>query len=141
MKILELLTPKRKIGNLGEAAAVKYLKRQRYKILEKNYVFGNHEIDIIARRGETVSYVEVKARTVSTHLHYEPRPAAAVTPAKQRAIISAASYYHKVSGKDYRARFDVIEVYLIDTPRGKRVKSVMHLEGAFNKDTAYAKRT
>ena len=139
MKILELLTPKRKIGNLGEDAAVKYLRRHRYKILEKNYISGNHEIDIIARCGDVISYTEVKARTVKDSAQYESRPAAAVTPAKQRAIISAASYYHKVHGEGLRARFDVIEVYLIDTQRGKRVDKVIHLEGAFNKDTAYGK--
>ena len=139
MKILELLTPKRKIGNLGEAAAVKYLKRHKYKILEKNYVSKNHEIDIIAKRGDVIAYAEVKARTVTDGAQYESRPAAAVTPAKQRAIISAASYYHKVHGEGLRARFDVIEIYLIDTPRGKRVDKIIHLEGTFNKDTAYGR--
>ena len=139
MKILELLTPKRKIGNLGEAAAVKYLKRHGYKILERNYVWANHEIDIIARVGDLIAYVEVKARTVKDTPAYLSRPAAAVTGAKQRAIISTASYYHKVHGEGYRARFDVIEVYLTDTKRGKRVDKVMHLEGTFNKDTAYGR--
>ena len=57
----------------------------------------------------------------------------------ERAIISAASYYHKVHGEGYRARFDVIEVYLTDTKCGKRVDKVMHLEGTFNKDTAYGR--
>ena len=138
MKILEILTPKRKIGNLGEAAATKYLKQHKYKILERNYVYSNHEIDVIARRGDVIAYVEVKARTVRDDALYESRPAAAVTPLKQRAIISAASYYHKIHGDGMRARFDVIEVYLIDTQRGKRVANVTHLEGTFNKDTAYA---
>ena len=138
MKILEILTPKRKIGNLGEASAVKYLKRQKYKILEKNYVFSNHEIDVIAKKGDTIAYVEVKARTVREGTVYESRPAAAVTPAKQRAIISVANHYHKINGDGLRARFDVIEVYLEDTARGKRIKSISHLEGTFSKDTAYA---
>ena len=140
MKILEILTPKRKIGNLGEAAAIKHLKRHKYKILEKNYVYSNHEIDVIAKRGNVIAYVEVKARTVRGKTSYESRPAAAVTPLKQRAIISAASYYHKAYGEGMRARFDVIEVYLEDTPRGKRVASVTHLEGTFNNDTAYARK-
>ena len=137
MKILEILTAKRKIGNLGEAAAVKHLKRQKYKILERNYVFANHEIDVIAKKDNTIAYVEVKARTIRSDSQYESRPAAAVTPKKQRAIISAASYYHKIYGEGLRARFDVIEVYLLDTPHGKRIERVEHLEGTFNKDTAY----
>lgn len=139
MKILEILTPKRKIGNLGEAAAVKYLKRQKYKILEKNYVYQNHEIDVIAKKGNVIAYVEVKARTVREDSLYESRPAAAVTSSKQRAIISVASYYHKVYGEGMRARFDVIEITLFDTPHGKIIDCVTHLEGAFNKNTAYAK--
>ena len=137
MKILELLTPKRKIGNLGEASAAKYLRRHGYKILERNFVSGNHEIDLIAKKGAIIAYVEVKARTVRNGGGYEARPAAAVTPQKQRAIISAASYYHKLHGEGLRARFDVIEVYLEDTPLKKRVAKIMHLEGTFNKDTAH----
>ena len=49
MKILEVLTRSRIIGNVGERAAAVYLKRKGYKIIERNYVAENNEIDIIAK--------------------------------------------------------------------------------------------
>ena len=45
MNILKIVTERRKIGNVGERAAAKYLRRHGYKILERNYVFENAEID------------------------------------------------------------------------------------------------
>jgi len=56
----------KKVGILGERIAEKYLKNKGYKILDRNYYFripGNPqkgEIDIIAKKGETTSFVEVK---------------------------------------------------------------------------------
>ncbi len=54
MNILKIFTEKRIIGNIGEDAVVKYLKKNHYKILERNYVMGDHEIDIIAENDEYI---------------------------------------------------------------------------------------
>ncbi len=135
MKILEILTSKRVIGNVGENYAVNYLKENGYTILERNYVAKNHEIDIIAKKDGIISFIEVKSRTLGKESLKEPRPASAVTPEKQRKIISAASYYKKRFAEEYRARFDIIEVYLIDTKQGKKAKEIKHLIGAFDLST------
>ena len=50
------------VGAAGEKAACNYLKKNKYKILDKNYRKPFGEIDLIARRGETVSFIEVKTR-------------------------------------------------------------------------------
>ncbi len=132
MKILEILTDKRKTGNIGERCAAAYLRRHGYKILERNYVAGGHEIDIIAEKNGLVAFVEVKARTLGHENPREPRPASAVTAEKQAKIISAAAYYKNAAAKDKRARFDIIEVYLKDTKFGKIPKEIKHLTDAFD---------
>ena len=136
MNILKILTPKRIVGNVGERAAQKYLKRHGYKILKTNFVSGDNEVDIIARRKNVIAYVEVKTRSVEHTSLYEPRPASSVDEKKQRGIIKVATHYHAYHGKGKRARFDIIEVLL----KSGKVDKINHLEGAFNKNTAYARR-
>ena len=134
MKILELLTERRKIGNAGELAAKKFLKKSGYKVLKTNYVALGHEIDIIAADKEHTVFCEVKTRTIGHENPKEPRPASSVTPEKQRKIIAAAKFYNgnKFSGR--RMRFDIIEVFVDET---KAVKKINHLPGAFNYDSSH----
>ena len=137
MKILEVLTKSRMTGNVGEKAAVKHLKKNGYKIMKRNYVAGDGEIDIIAENKDTVAFIEVKTRTLGKENLNEPRPASAVTPKKQRKIISAAKFYTGGYKKNKRARLDVIEVYLNgDTS----VNKIVHIENAFNYNTAYEEK-
>ena len=134
MKILDLITPKREIGNIGENAAVKLLKRSGYKILERNFVALGHEIDIIAQNREHTVFCEVKTRTIGRESAKEPRPASAVTKEKQRKIISTAKFYNARKNLNRRLRFDVIEILLDEN---KKVKEQNHLIGAFDYDTAH----
>lgn len=134
MKILEVLTKKRLIGNAGETYAKKHLKRQKYRILEENYVALGNEIDIIAKTRDTFVFVEVKTRTEGHESPYEARPASSVTPEKQRKIIKAASYYRKGIKEEGRMRFDIIEVIL---KQDGRVCKICQIENAFDKNSAY----
>lgn len=130
MKILDILTPKRKLGNFGERVAAKHLKKNGYKILEHNYVAHGHEIDIIAKNKDYVVFAEVKTRTVNDE-NDGIRPALAVTPDKQRKILSAANFYYRFLDTDKMLRFDVIEVYKYHD----KIK-INHIEGAFNANSA-----
>lgn len=134
MKILEIFTEKRQIGNVGEKAAERYLKKKKYKILARNYVAVGNEIDLIAEDKSTTVFVEVKTRTLGKENPKEPRPASAVTPDKQRKIISAAKYFLGTHRTDKRVRFDIIEVMLDEK---KSVKELCHIESAFNYNTAH----
>lgn len=138
MNILKVLTDKRLTGNIGERAAIRYLRRHRYKILEKNYVAFDNEIDIIAECKDAYAIIEVKTRTLGHTNPKEPRAASAVTPEKQRGIIKAAKCFlanHPQRQKP--VRLDVIEVYL-EQKRGKqRVSRINHLINTFNYNTAY----
>ena len=135
MRILEILTEKRKTGNIGERAAAKFLKKKGYRIVKRNYADSGNEIDIIAENKEYTVFVEVKSRTIGHITPKEPRPASAVNHEKQRKIISAAKYYTAFNKKHKKLRFDIIEVYLTDEKK-KRAKKILHLEAAFNYDTA-----
>ena len=136
MNILKVLTKARKTGNLGEDAAAKFLKKKGYRILARNFIEKGHEIDIIARLGEEVVFVEVKTRSEESSSEFEPRPAAAVTPEKQRAIIGTAIEYMVKFDDRPRMRFDVIEVIL----RNRKPQRIEHLVAAFNKTTAFRRQ-
>ena len=139
MKILEILTPKRLLGNLGEASAAKFLRKSGYRILERNYVDEGHEVDIIARKQDILTFVEVKSRTIGHENPREPRPASAVTADKQRKILKVASRYKRRYGEGLKMRFDIIEVYFEEGE--KKPKEIKHLIGAFDANTAYRKYT
>lgn len=113
-------------GAWGEERAVLYLRLHGYRILERNFRCRQGEIDIIARRGGVVVFVEVKLRKNAEH--GEAREF--VTIAKQRRILSSAGLWLMKSGCELQPRFDVIEIY---APAGtKTLRPVIrHLENAF----------
>lgn len=132
MKILEVDTERRKIGNLGEDLACEFLKSRRYKILERNYSLDFGEIDIICIKKKTFYFVEVKTRRKDRMTAAEPRPASSVTPEKQRKILAVANYYKKTSKSNYKMQFDVIEVIL-----DGNTHEIKHLENTISYNTAY----
>ena len=136
MNILKVLTKARKVGNAGEDAAAKFLKKKGYKILARNFVEKGHEIDIVARLKDEIVFVEVKTRSAESLSDFEERPASAVTPEKQRAIIETAIEYMVKLYDRPRMRFDVIEVILSN----KEPRRIEHLEAAFNKNTAFRRQ-
>jgi len=94
-------------GRQGESVAVRYLKKQGYKIIEQNYRSKAGEIDIIARDRKTLVFVEVKTRRSISY----GNPKWAVTPKKQRAISKAALCYLKMTDQTHAdARFDVVSI-------------------------------
>ena len=140
MNILKILTSKRKLGNEGERAAADFLRKSGYKILERNYVSGGAEVDIICTKGDILAFVEVKARTVGRQSPMEPRPASSVTPDKQQKILRVAGHYKSTHPSDKKIRFDIVEVMTSDNGGNTQIEDVKHLLGAFDKDSAYPKR-
>ena len=134
MQILKILTPKRIIGNAGEKAAIKHLRKNKYKIVARNYIAHGNEIDIIAQSKEFLVFVEVKSRTTDKLTGIEPRPSAAVTPEKQRRIIKAARYFLACNPEHGKVRFDVIEVYLT---KERKTENINHIISAFGYNSAY----
>ena len=98
---------RQKFGKKGESVAVRYLKKQGYKIVEQNYRSKVGEIDIIARERKTLVFVEVKTRRSLSY----GNPKYAVTPKKKKAISMAALYYLKMTNQTgANARFDVVSI-------------------------------
>ncbi len=99
---------KREIGNIGEDLAVKYLKKNKYRIIERNFnVPKIGEIDIIAKDKDYLVFVEVRLRKSTSH----GTAAETIDIYKQKRIIKAALTFMKQHNVcDVSARFDVVEV-------------------------------
>ena len=98
---------KKILGQQGEDIAVKYLKKRKYKILEKNYKCKIGEIDIITKKKDILCFVEVKTRSNKNFgLAKE-----AVNFTKQEKIRKIAAFYMKNNNiKDIQIRFDVVAI-------------------------------
>jgi putative endonuclease len=113
------------LARIGEEHAARFLRSKGYRVRERNFRTGSGEVDIIADHGDTLVFVEVKAR--SSDEFGEPREA--VTSWKQQRIIRAArGYLANRERRERLTRFDVVEVFI--TPQG-RVQKVDVIEGAF----------
>lgn len=113
------------LGRQGEQIAADFLQEQGYVICARNFRAPVGEIDIIARRGEVLAFVEVKTRRGNRY----GTPAQAVNFHKQKKIIQTASWFLRQKHLEDKCfcRFDVVEVYAL--PQGQW--QVHHLPGAF----------
>lgn len=107
--------PRQALGKSGEDLACRELRRRGYAILARRYRTRAGEIDIVARDGDTLVFVEVKARVSLQFGH----PAEAVTAAKQRRLaLMATDYLARHSGLESACRFDVVAITLgLDPPQ------------------------
>jgi len=120
----ERLTPPT-LGERGERAAAKYLRRLGYRIVTTRRRHRYGEIDIIAVDDQTVVFVEVKTRRSSEN----GRPAEAVDSTRQARLTRAALAFLKSHGLlEYSSRFDVIEVIW---PEEEQPPSINHICDAF----------
>jgi len=109
----------------GEATARDYLTGIGARIIGTNVKLGGGEIDIIAMIDGICVFIEVKTRRSTRY----GRPAEAVTPAKMRRIIRAASLYAaKNHLMDRPMRFDIIELL---------PGEINHIPSAFSLSDAY----
>jgi len=95
-------------GHAGEEEACKFLFELGYRIVKRNFVYGHvGEIDVVAYDGDTLVFVEVKARS-----NYDfGTPEESITPRKQTQLKRVAKMYYYVNKlEDVSCRFDVIAV-------------------------------
>jgi len=115
------------LGSFGEEAAVEYLKKKNYKIIERNHKNSYGELDIIARFKKDIIFVEVKTRRSDKF----GKPYEAVDYYKQKKITGAAkAYLYKNKLYDVNVRFDVVEVYGAVTESGFELDKIIHIENA-----------
>ncbi len=97
-------------GRVGEQRAIDWLRQEGYRIVERNVTTRSGEIDAVAREGDTLCFVEIKARA---NRAYGPA-IHAVTPQKQRKLARAAALYLVLHPTDAPCRFDVLAMDLTD---------------------------
>lgn len=115
---------KRKTGSEGEEIACEFISKLGYKIVERNYQFGHGEIDIIAKDGDTLVFIEVKYRK---NLEYGP-PELAITKGKQNLVKrTATAYLWEKEIKDELSRIDVIAILKLPGQKPK----INHIINAF----------
>lgn len=115
---------KRDIGRGGEGLAVNFIKEKGYKILETNFSCKLGEIDIIAKKGDVLCFIEVKLRKTKEF----GSPLEAIDIRKKGRIFKTAQYYcmkNKIG--DVPMRFDAVG---IDFSSGLPV--IEHVENAFS---------
>ncbi len=116
------------IGDLGEKAAVEFLEGKGFRIVGRKYKYRNGELDIVARSGAFLVFVEVK----TVDLTYTPvsafgEPETWLTPRKQKFMKQCAHHYLWKEGiKDVDCRFDLITVRLYEGHT-----EIQHIENAF----------
>jgi putative endonuclease len=94
------------LGQHGEDLAVAHLVESGYKILQRNWITGKHEIDIIAEKDNFIVFIEVKTRSADYLVH----PRDAVSVQKQKSMVLSADIYIKRYKTNKECRFDVISV-------------------------------
>jgi putative endonuclease len=100
-------TDKQIKGRLGEDEAVRFLEKNGYRILERNFRCRHGEVDVIAEENGTIVFVEVKARTSDAF----GAPEESVGRRKQERIIRASKEYLFAENlTDHSARFDVVSI-------------------------------
>ena len=111
-------------GKQGEKVAANYLKKNGYKIVDRNYHCKFGEIDIIALEGDLLTFIEIKTRSSREHIP----PEFTVTKHKQSKIKRSALHYlgkHGIENRD--CRFDIVAITL---EKGK--KDIVLYKNAFS---------
>lgn len=111
-------------GNYGEEIACVYLKKQGYKILARNYRIRGGEIDIVAKDGETLVFIEVKTRW--SH-EYGP-PTESMTFWKIKALLKTARFYvAKIGWGNKEYRLDFVGVDFADNPENPKIELIKNI--------------
>jgi len=113
---------KKDIGNKNEKLAQKFLEKKGYKILDTNFSTKFGEIDIIAKKGNFIVFVEVRSKSYS----YFGKPFETVDKNKIKKILKTAQIY--ISNKNLQnldVRFDVISI---------ENEKINHIQSAFDLD-------
>ncbi|MCL4101832.1 putative endonuclease [Fibrobacter sp. UWH9] len=118
----------RKKGNAIEDQAAAFLTRNGYQVVARNYAYRGGELDIVAKQGETIVFVEVK----SVWNNQQGNPAARVNRLKQKKIWHTACHFlHShpqiaPRGFDQPCRFDVLSARVYQSPL-----QFSHIQNAF----------
>ena len=109
-------------GRLGEQIAKDYLLEKGYQILEQNYHSHWGEIDLIVKKGDKISFIEVKTKVGTA----KGQPYESFTPRKKHNLMRPIQYYLLQNNlKSYKLSLDVISILLEED---KSIEKIIHFE-------------
>jgi putative endonuclease len=116
---------KKDVGNQNEKLAQEFLIKNGYTILDKNFLTKFGEIDIIAKKGNVLVFVEVRSKSYT----YFGKPFETINKSKIQKIIKTAQIFiSKNYLSEYDVRFDVISI---------EKEKINHIQSAFDLDYFY----
>lgn len=116
-----------KIGQIGEEIAVKYLKKENYYIIERNYKNKFGEIDIIAAKNNYTIFIEVKSRSSENYIDL----AQSLYKKQIHRLRRAALFYFAEKNIHFNSvRFDLIALKL--DPKAKKIDKLKHFQNIIN---------
>ena len=121
MKFIKAKAKHLRLGKKGENIACRFLQTKNYNILFRNYKSSYGEIDIIARNGTILCFIEVKTRSFSKNSRDERSTRITLKQAK-RIKKSASDYLYKLESPKLYCRFELIEI----TTSPLRIISIHH---------------
>jgi len=114
------------VGNLGEDLACQFLKKRGYKILKRNFLIRGGEIDIVAKEGSEIVFVEVKTRFT----HEFGDPAEAMTYFKIKALLKTAQFYLlQTKQQDAPYRLDFVAVDFSQDQKNPKMELIKNITG------------
>jgi len=119
-----------RLGSKGEKIAARLLRNKNYTILCRNFKVKSGEIDLVARDGENLIFIEVKTRRATTR----SRPAEGLGSRQKKRIYHAAqNYLRQIDNPNLIYRFDLIEIILSRF----KIHEIRHWEDNFSKPASY----
>lgn len=112
------------LGQQGEHLAQEYLRKKHYTLLHTNWRHGNIEVDIIAKKGKEIVFIEVKTRTSDCLA----QPEDAIDLRRKQRLTQAANIYLQQYHTNLTPRFDIIAILL---PAPTAQAQIHHIEDAF----------
>ncbi len=115
---------RQEIGKWGEILACKYLEENNYRIVERNFLCRQGEIDIVAKDSKKKELVFIEVKTRSNFKY--GNPAEAVNKSKQRCMTQAIKYYiYKNRIQNIPIRVDVMEIYILQSYKVNHIKQIL----------------
>lgn len=133
------ITEKRKLGNLGEDLACRFLMKQGFNIIERNYLKKYGEIDIVAKEGSILHFIEVKSVSCETIPTVSPacagrfeiayRPEDNVHEWKLKRLAKTIQVYllERNVSHETNWQFDVVTVYINKKDRVSKVEMLKNI--------------
>lgn len=119
--------PGHALGRWGEERATRFLERRGWSILARNYRFGHREVDVVARRGDLLAFVEVKTRAGTGY----GAPQESITLLKRREVEAVAAQFVQRHGlQGLTVRFDAMAIQVRRRVGGSEI-TIEHVEDAW----------